>query len=63
MASSIEYRQRAEEQRRLAVASALPMVRIMHDKAADRWDCLAEAAELSELSSLATSSRAQEVFY
>jgi len=48
MAGSKEYRQLAEEQRRAAASADLPMARLMHKKAADRWDTLAEEFERCE---------------
>ncbi|MCB2059101.1 MAG: hypothetical protein R3E09_04000 [Novosphingobium sp.] len=48
MAGSCEYRQRAEEQRQAAASSELRMVQLMHKKAADRWDALAEEFERCE---------------
>ncbi|MCB2073832.1 MAG: hypothetical protein H6917_18730 [Novosphingobium sp.] len=45
MAHPREYRQRAEEQRQAAASSDLRMVRLMHKKAADRWENLAEEFE------------------
>lgn len=63
MASSIEYRQRAEEQRLLASSAALPMVKLMHTAAADRWNCLAEAAELGEAGRKGAIDHGQDVFY
>lgn len=48
MAGSKEYRQLAEEQRRAAACADLAMARLMHKKAADRWDMLAEEFERCE---------------
>ena len=48
MAGSKEYRQLAEEQRRAAASAGLGMVGLMHKKAAERWDALAEAFERCE---------------
>ncbi len=45
MSNAAEYRDFAEQQREAAQTSALPLVRIRHLEAAQRWDRLAEETE------------------
>jgi hypothetical protein len=49
MDSPVEYRRRADQQRMAATSARLPMVRLMHKKAADRWEHLASEIERTEI--------------
>ncbi|MDE2595939.1 MAG: hypothetical protein KGL44_03580 [Sphingomonadales bacterium] len=50
---AIEYREQANNQRRMADAAQLPMVRRQHLSAAERWEFLAHEAEYIEAGCLA----------
>ena len=45
MESAADYRSRAIEQRRSGASASQPLVRLMHKKAAERWDSYADQIE------------------
>ena len=63
MGAATDYRQFATEQRNAAETAPLPMVRLKHLSAAERWECLAEQIERCERGMLNLSDGAQELFY
>jgi hypothetical protein len=48
MATALDYRQLAAEQRRSADRACLAMVRLKHLSAAEKWDSMAEEIERFE---------------
>ena len=63
MGCMAEYLERAFEQRQAADASDLPMVKLKHYEAAERWEKLAAEAERTEIAGQNFSPARQDMFY